>query len=136
VTRLLRALGGAGLLLALGCPGPPPGWTVSGGTPAQQAQALELLDAARVVAPGSLAGDGGIGIVTSGEIPMYCLQLAAGCAYSTPSGRAVVVCLDVPDLTLSALPHELAHLALNSRDQVAADQVGALIVAEYRSSHP
>lgn len=126
---LVLALAGCGV-------SPPPGWTVYGGTPAQQAQALQLLDAARTVAPGSLQGDGGIGIVGLYELPGYCTMPATNCAYSLQDGRTVVIVLDMPDLSLGALPHELAHHILNSGDQGAADRLGLLIVAEYRRAHP
>lgn len=124
------------LALALtGCLSPPPGWTVTGGTPAQQAQALQLLEAARVVAPGSLQGDGGVGIVGPYDLPFYCLSCAAGCAYFS-DGRPVVVVLDQPDISAGALPHELAHIIRRSSDEQAADQLGAVILAEYRRAHP
>ena len=125
------------LLFLSACATPPPqGWTVTGGTPTQQVQALDLLGMGRNLHPGTLGGDGGIAIVSPSDMLTYCLGPYNGCAYTSPEGRATAVVLDVPDLTLSALPHELCHLISNTDSQVSADTCGTEIVTFYRKAHP
>jgi hypothetical protein len=137
---------GAAVLAFSGCahaPTRPPGtWEVVGGTPAQQAQALALVDAAKTALPDSkgLLARGGV-VRLMAEIP----SSPFGCFATPPKklsgcsgpGRIDVLwphpkCPAGADLTCSALAHELAHLALGTSDQGRSDAGGALVVKEYR----
>ena len=128
------------LLLAACAPARGP-WTVRdparGVDPALDAQAHALVEAAGRVYPADRYQGGGL-IVLAPEINKLC--------FPTYTGPLIVTgCLGVgaiyirwpmpgcPDLTCSALPHELAHLGGADGDG-AADAGGLLIVKEYRGS--
>ncbi len=131
------------LLLAACAPARGP-WTVrapvTGLDSALDAQAHALIEAAGRVYPAARYQGGGL-IVLAPEINRLCFP-------GVDLGRLVVTgCLSqsgiyvrwpvgtCPDLTCSALPHELAHLGGADGDG-AADAGGLLIVQEWRRSLP
>ena len=130
------------LLLSACAPARGP-WTVrapvTGLDPALDAQAHALVEAAGRVYPTDRYQAGGL-IILAPEINRLC--------FPTYTGPLVVTgCLGVgaiyirwplgtcPDLTCSALPHELAHLGGAETDD-AANAGGLLIVQEYRKVSP
>jgi hypothetical protein len=116
VTRL------APLLLAA-CLSPPDGWQILNATPEQEAQAFDLLAATRAVTGASMPRgvirletvpfglDGKCGVTTSH---------VSGCSYS-PESIVVLVMPPLlgPDLSTTALVHELCHSALGVSDSTA-----------------
>lgn len=130
-------------LLLAGCasgPKPQP-WTVAGTASSEEArQALALVDAAQVVYPDVPLKVWGRRIVLAPEVGVLC--------YGLPPSAGISGCADVenvyvrwphgacPDLTCSALPHELAHLCTNGGTETQAAAGALLIVKEYRRAQP
>ena len=114
-------------------------WVVSGADPALSAQALALVDAAKVVMPGSYGLTHGGRIFLAPDIWALCYPgsqappryVLTGC-----EGQGAVYVRwplgACPDLTCSALPHELGHLGLNAPSDDQANAMGLLIVQEFR----
>jgi hypothetical protein len=122
-------------LFATACLSPPPGWTVSGGTEAQQAQALALVTAAREVS-GQPLSDGAISLVIApAQIGTRDGRTLSGLSSPLDGFCAVDVLVWPehglgPDLIDTAIGHELAHCAGVSQE--GADEYGQRIVDAYR----
>jgi hypothetical protein len=123
----------AALLLALAaCLSPPDGWQILNATPEQEAQAQDLITATRAVTGASMPRgvirletepyglDGKCGVTTAH---------VSGCAYS-PESIVVLVMPPLlgPDLSTTALAHELCHSALRSPDEAAAEACVAKVL--------
>jgi hypothetical protein len=122
-------------MFATACLAPPPGWTVSGGTEAQQAQALALVTAARDVSGLPLSDGSILLVVAPAQIGTRDGRTISGLS-STVDGHCAVDVLVWPerglgpDLLDTAIGHELAHcIGLPQED---ADKYGERIVEEYR----
>jgi hypothetical protein len=120
-------------------------WTVSGGTPAEQAQVHELVAAAEVALPDVadvLAEGGRVFIVAEPDtVAVVCGVGKSGCI-----GGGVWVLWPHPACTegatfweCSAMAHELGHIApgdVRNCDQERAEQRGRLIKLQYAKDHP
>jgi len=131
-------------LLAAGCahaPARPTAWTVTGGTPEEQAQALAIVQAAVRLYPSlppqevhllpAIDRPCGYRLPEPDGVYHYAGCVASGVWVLWPHPRCH------PDLTCSALSHELCHLALNvwgndKESQGRVDACALLITQEYR----
>lgn len=131
---MIRALP---LLLLAGCLHAPQRWAFINATPEQEAQAEGLIRAARVVTGAELGG-GSIRLETKpygldGTCGVSLPDHVAGCTYYGIEPEIEVLIMPPrfgPDLTTTALPHELCHAALGP-GEAQADACGALVVQEY-----
>jgi hypothetical protein len=116
-------------------------WTVTGGTPGEQEQARQLVDAARVALPDVapvLDRGGRVFIVADRAVlDTMCGVNAAGCIGGgvwvlwphpgCPAGTTFAEC--------SSMAHELGHVApgdVRNCDQARAEARGVLVVQEWR----
>lgn len=127
------------VLLLAGCIQPPTGWTVLNGTSAQEAEAQALVAATRAVT-GQPMPSGVINLVTKpygldGTCNVPPPYHVAGCSYGDSLAVLIMPPLLGPDLTATALPHELCHAALGA-GEAQANACGAKVVIEYQKSNP
>jgi hypothetical protein len=121
------------LLLLSACANAPKGWSVVGGSPEQQAQALRMVEVAKGIVP--LPADGGIQIVTTpygldGQCPARPGLHVSGCAYVGPSIAILVMPpLLGPELSTTALAHELCHAG--GVGEAGAEDCAALVTQGY-----
>lgn len=131
------------LLVVLAACGPhtKAGWTVINATPEQEVQAQDLVTAARVATGAELRGGFIILVTTPYGLDGGCplppgYTHISGCAIGDQLSVLIAPPLLGPDLTTTALPHELGHLACATDDEAQANACGARIVQEYQREHP
>jgi hypothetical protein len=121
----------------LGCKQPSGPWTVEGGTNAQQAQTLSMVQVAKDTTndrTGLLRGGGVIAIHSDRKDAL--VGLCSVPPGYVPAGCVTGFRIDVlvwepdglgPDMRTTALSHELCHLGLDTLDEPKADSCGTTV---------
>jgi len=120
------------MLLLAGCLSPRSVWTVEGGTKEQHEQAYSMVNVASRLTGHPERMDRGYIHLCSDKpcIIKSCGSLMAGCIYPEPTNSIAVITEPPrgPDLKLSALAHELCHMATWNYANLDSIEACALLV--------